>query len=57
MSSGAPGGGPVANMTFDGGALSDEEANSWEDDVSDTDGSDREYYDEEDDDDEISPSP
>ena len=45
-------------MTFDGGALSDDEANSWDEDVSDgSDGSEHGYYDEEDEDEEGSPSP
>ena len=53
----------AAKMTFDGGALSDDEANSWEDSVSESDGSVRggggdDYYDQEDYDDEAgSPSP
>mgnify|MGYP000965331428 CR=1 FL=1 len=36
-------------MTFDGGAISDDEANSWEDEVSESEGSVRgdDYYDEE----------
>jgi len=45
-------------MTFDGGALSDDEANSWDEDISDgSDGSEHGYYDEEDEDEEGSPSP
>lgn len=36
-------------MTFDGKAISDEEANSWDDDVSESEESGNEYYDEEDD--------
>ena len=46
-------------MTFDGGGLSDDEANSWEDSVSESEGSLRgdDYYDQEDYDDEVSPSP
>ena len=45
-------------MTFDGGAVSDDEDNSWEDSVSDSDGSAGrdDYYDQEDYDEE-SPSP
>ena len=48
----------MARMTFDGGAISDDEANSWEDSVSESEGSLRgdNYYDEEDYDEE-SPSP
>ena len=60
MTSGAPlTNGPAARMTFDGGAVSDDEVNSWEDSVSESDGSVRgdNYYDEEDYDDEVSPSP
>ena len=46
-------------MTFDGGEISDDEANSWEDSISESDGSLRndEYYDQEDYDEEVSPSP
>ena len=46
-------------MTFDGGGLSDDEVNSWEDSVSDSEGSGKgdDYYDQEDYDDEVSPSP
>ena len=61
MSSGAP---PVppglnARMTFDGGAVSDDEANSWEDSLTESDGSAGrdDYYDQEDYDEEVSPSP
>ena len=45
-------------MTFDGGAVSDDEANSWEDSLTDQDGSAGcdDYYDQEDYDEE-SPSP
>ena len=48
----------MARMTFDGGAISDDEANSWEDSVSESEGSLRgdDYYDQEDYDEE-SPSP
>ena len=47
-----------ARMTFDGGVVSDDEDNSWEDSVSDSDGSvgREDYYDQEDYDEE-SPSP
>ena len=37
-------------------AISDEEQNSWEESMSDSDGSDNNYYDEEDYDDEVNPA-
>ena len=57
VSSGAPVPEGVARMTFDGGAVSDDEANSWEASLTESDGSAGrdDYYDEEDD--EESPSP
>lgn len=44
-------------MTFAGGGLSDEEANSWEDELSESEESGDNYYDEEDEYEEASPSP
>ena len=58
-SSGAPLVGGAVKMTFDGDGISDDEANSWEDSVSESEGSvrgDGEYYDEEEDEDEASPA-
>ena len=46
----APQVGGVVEMTFDGDGINDDEANSWEDSVSESEGSvigDVEYYDEE----------
>ena len=45
--------GANAHMTFDGDGISDDEANSWEDDLSESD----DYYDEEDEVEEASPLP
>ena len=55
ISSGAPIVG--ARMIVDGGALSDDEDNSWEEELSDSEGSQKDEYGEEEYDEEVSPSP
>ena len=47
-----------ARIALDGGAISDDEANSWDEDLSESGGSNRgeDYYDQEDYDEEVSPT-